>query len=97
MTEGYLQIPLGVAELLHATLGPLSDVLDAEDHPWAPTIHLVLSEYIRLRNTAVGTESLALANHATYLAAERVCELTRSAVRDEEDFRRWAAEMDTAG
>lgn len=93
----FLEVPLDIAELLHATLGPLADVLEAESHPWAPTLHMVLHEYVKLRNSALGPALGPDISHITYLAAERVCDLTRNAIRDEEDFRRWASEMDAAG
>lgn len=92
-----LLVSLGLAELLHATLGPLADQLIREGHPWAPMLRRVLNEYTSERNSSLvqahGTSVISEISHATYLASERVCSLTERAVDEERDFIRWRAEV----
>jgi len=93
-----MYVPIELAELLHATLGPLSEVLDREDHPWTPMVRMVLSEYSRERNRLLthlhGENAVAEIAHHTYLASEKVCELTDYALQQEEDFSRWREEVE---
>ena len=96
-------IPLELAELLHATLGPLGDVLERENHHWAPIVKKVLSEYIGSRDRLLcqlhGHDILPEISHHTYLASEQVCDLTRSAITEEwmreadDDFSKWTEEV----
>ncbi len=91
-------LPIDLAELLHATLGPLSEVLDREDHPWTPMVRKVLSEYSRERNQIMidrhGEQVLPEIAHQTFLASERVCLLTHYALQEEGDFIRWREEVE---
>lgn len=93
-----LHVPLDLSELLHATLGPLAETLEQEGHHWAPMVKRVLGEYTRLRNAALratqGRDVTAEVAHITFLASEKVCALTEKAVTEEQDFIRWAAEVD---
>lgn len=89
-------IPIELAEMLHATLGPLADVLEEENHQWVPMLRKVLSEYTRSRDrflTGVHGDVIAEIVHHTYLAAEKVCGMTKSAIIEERDFSKWAAEF----
>lgn len=69
-------IPLAFAELLHATLGPLGEVLETEGHSWAPMVQKVLSEYNSRRDTYLvsihGDEILDVVIEHTMAAAEDV-------------------------
>lgn len=93
-----LYVPLELAELLHATLGPLGEVLERDGHSWAQMVRRVLDEYTRSRNSMLshihGDRVISEVTHQTFLASERVCELTDMAIREEEDFLRWSAEVD---
>ena len=93
-----MYLPIELAELLHATLGPLSEVLDREDHPWTPMVRRVLSEYSRERNRILidlhGERVLPEIAHHTFLASERVCLLTHYALEEEGDFKRWREEVE---
>jgi hypothetical protein len=93
-------IPLELAELLHAALGPLSEKLEEEDHPWSTMVTRVLSEYTEARNRimreAHGDSVIAEIAHQTYLAAERVCSMTEMALGEERDFAKWTAEFGRA-
>jgi hypothetical protein len=97
VTEANFHIPVELAELLHATLGPLGDVLEQEGHRWSPTVRRVVSEYVRARNEFLAAHhgrgaTVDVLTH-TEEAAERVCALTESALREEEDFFRWSEEV----
>jgi hypothetical protein len=98
MNPELIFIPIRLAELLHATLGPLSEVLEREDHPWTPMVRKVLSEYCHERNGFLveihGPSVLSEIGHQTFLASERVCDLTDYALREEEDFSRWREEVE---
>lgn len=91
-----IYIPIEIAELLHATLGPLAEVLDGENHHWVPMIRKVLAEYTQQRDKFIraihGNISAEIAHH-TYLASEKVCGMTELALREEEDFSKWAEEV----
>lgn len=93
-----LYIPIEISELLHSTLGPLADILERDGHNWSPMVKKVLDEYTRLRNGFLthvhGHEIISEITHQTFLAAEKVCELTESAIREERDFMAWAQEVD---
>ena len=90
-------VPAELAEMLHATLGPLGDVLDAEGHRWSPIVRKVLAEYVQRRNRFVkksyGMSAIADFNHLTYLASESVCRMTDSAIAEEVDLEQWDREM----
>ena len=95
-----LSVPVELAELLHATLGPLADVLEDEGHPWAEMAKRVVSEYTSQRNRLLkyvyGESIVADIAHHTYRAVEKVCEITESAVSDAVesiDFAKWSAEV----
>lgn len=90
--------PIELAELLHATLGPLGDVLEKENHHWAAIVRRVLLEYIRERNGFIsdtyGSNAIPHVNHLTFLASERVCRVTDLAIAEEIDFAQWAGEVE---
>lgn len=74
-------VPLGLAEMLHATLGPLSVVLEEENHPWAPLVRSVLSEYVSARDEHCSSfDDLwwSEVSEQLQLAAEVVCGLARN-------------------
>jgi len=93
-----LSVPIELAELLHAALGPLADVLEEEDHPWAAMARRVLDEYTFRRNRLLkyiyGESIAADIAHHTFQACEKVCELTDSAVREAVDFVKWSSEVE---
>lgn len=97
MDKRMLFIPLELAELLHATLGPLSEILDKENHPWSAMVRRVIEEYTHQRNRFLtpihGNSVVAEISHHTYLASEKVCELTDSAISEAADFLQWANEV----
>ncbi len=92
-----LSIPLELAELLHATLGPLSDALSEESHPWAPLVRKALDTYISGRDTFLvqehGAHVLPEIEEATRQACTRVDELLTETVSEEEDFTKWGSEL----
>lgn len=92
-----LYLPIELAELLHATLGPLADTLERESHPWSPMVKKVLREYTDSRDRIMihlhGSSVIPQIAHHTYLAAEKVCGMTSAAIREEEHFTRWSAEV----
>lgn len=99
MSEGQvIYIPIHMGELLHATLGPLAEILERDQHNWAPMVKKVLNEYTQIRNEFLthvhGSDIISEITHQTYLAAERVCDLTETAIREEKDFMAWAQEVD---
>lgn len=67
-----LTVPLALAELLHATLGPLSADLTAEGHPWADTLQRVLDAYVDERADHYGPNDEAEVFVTTMAAALRV-------------------------
>lgn len=93
-----LYVPIELAELLHATLGPLSEVLDREGHHWAEVVKRVLAEYVAGRNQIIrhlhGDEAILDVAHETFIASEKVCLISDLAVSEEEDFLRWREEVD---
>ena len=98
MDKRVLFIPIELAEMLHATLGPLAEILDKENHHWSPMLRRVIEEYAHQRNrflTSMHGDTVFpdLAHH-TYLAAEKVCELTDSAISEAADFLQWATEVE---
>ena len=99
MTEHKLvYVPLAFAELLHAMLGPLEDVLSSEQHAWAPMIRRVLEQYTDRRDEFLqamhGQEINPLIGHITYTAVEEVQNLTDDAIIEEHDFIQWASESE---
>jgi hypothetical protein len=98
VSEGRLIcVPLAFAELLHATLGPLGDVLQEQDHAWAPMVKRVLAEYTSRRDTLLvdlhGEEILSAVDHTTFVAVEEIHAVTEHAIAEEEDFTRWTSEV----
>jgi hypothetical protein len=97
---GELSVPIELAELLHATLGPLAEILENEGHPWADMARRVLTEYTSQRNRLLkyvyGDSIVADIAHHTFRAVERVCDLTEAAISDAVDaidFVKWSAEV----
>lgn len=92
-----LQIPLALAEMLHAILGPLLGQLEGEGHSWVPILKRVLEAY------GVGRDDILISRHgvgilseidgATRDAAEQLCEWVSEMAREEEDFKLWAEEF----
>ena len=93
-----LYLPIELAELLHATLGPLSEVLERENHHWAEVVRRVLAEYVAGRNQILthihGDKVMLEVAHETFVAAEKVCLISDLAISEEEDFIRWREEVD---
>ena len=96
--EDAFHIPLRLAELLHATLGPLAEQLAIEGHSWEPMVRRVLAEYTELRNAILrqthGSSVLADIKHETFLASEWLCTLTTLAVNEAADFVTWTSEVE---
>lgn len=92
-----LHIPLELAELLHATLGPLADVLESEGHAWATLIRRVLSAYVDGRDDKLvaqyGIGVLGEAKVCTLQVAEAVCAMVNELTMEEVDFDIWAGEV----
>jgi hypothetical protein len=95
--ESALHIPLALAEMLHAVLGPLAEQLSAEGHAWAELTSRVVTEYTERRNATLvaahGPSALTEIRDELFLASERVCELSTLAVNEASDFVAWAAEV----
>lgn len=74
-------IPLGIAEILHATLGPLASVLEEENHPWAGLVKRVVREYVAVRDEYCSELDASSWHYGvaaqTAMAAEVVCGLIR--------------------
>lgn len=91
-------VPLALAELLHAALGTLAGQLEAEAHPWAAMASRVVDEYEEQRNRllseAHGPRAFPEMKHQTFLAAERLCEITSLVVEEALDFVEWSSEVD---
>ena len=79
-----ISVPLAFAELLHATLGPLGDILEQEGHSWAPMVQRVLEEYTSRRNALLtvvhGDEIIDVVMQHTMTAAEDVESMAYDAV-----------------
>lgn len=92
-----LHVPLELAELLHATLGPLADVLEAEGHAWAPLIRRVLKAYLDGRDDKLlqqyGPGVLGEARVCTVQVSEAVCALVNELAMEEVDFSMWDSEI----
>lgn len=92
-----LRIPLHLAELLHATLGPLCEVLDSDEHDWVPMIRRVLSEYVSLRDQHLvalyGPGVTGEICKHSYNASEMVCALTRVEIAEAKHFVQWDVEF----
>lgn len=77
-------VPLAFAELLHATLGPLGDVLSQEGHTWAPMVQRVLAEYTSRRDDLLtefhGEGIVETIHDHTLVAAEEVEGLAHDAI-----------------
>lgn len=93
-----IQIPLQLAELLHVTLGPLTEVLKDEDHSWAPLISMVLRAYREGRDRELvkeyGDSIVRDIDLCTYLVSEQLCEWSRELAGEETDFDKWAHEIE---
>lgn len=92
-----LHIPLELAELLHATLGPLADVLESEGHVWVPLIRRVLSAYVDGRDQKLagqyGVGVLGEAKVCTLQVAEAVMAMVNELTLEEVDFDLWTNEV----
>jgi len=90
-------VPIHLSELLHVTLGTIADELEAEGNAWAETAKRVLAEYTGHRNRFLtrmhGDSVLPDIAHHTFLAVEKVCDLTDSAIREATDFLQWSSEV----
>lgn len=79
-------VPLSYAEFLHATLGPLADVLEAEGHGWAEMVKRVLAEYTLRRNMIIGEvygpDAYNRIASYTMAAAEEVEYMVHEAITD---------------
>lgn len=72
-------VPLAFAELLHATLGPLSDVLDKQGHDWAPMVRRVLAEYTSRR------DQMLTNMHGEHIL-DNICDATQAAALEVEQL-----------
>lgn len=92
-----LNVPLALAEMLHVTLGPLTDVLERQNHPWVKFLRSVLAAYTKGRDdllTGAHGESILLAiDEVTLSVAETVCDFLYQLAATEEDFELWAKEL----
>jgi hypothetical protein len=90
-------VPIELAELMHALLGTLADVLEDEGHSWAQMTRRVLDEYEGQRNRILislhGESIMRDLAHHTEMAVEKLCKLTDSAVQEASDFIQWHAEV----
>lgn len=89
-------IPLHLAEMLHATLGPLYAQLHEEGHVWAPLVKSVLDEYTHRRHLALdgiyGADAPDMICRVLQAAAEEVCNMSDRPVQ-ERDFAMWSSEL----
>lgn len=92
-----IQIPLQLAELLHVTLGPLTETLKEEDHPWVGLALMVLAAYREGRDRelekAYGVEVVADIDLCTYRVSEQLCNWASEMAGEETDFEKWAKEL----
>jgi len=92
-----LNIPLELAELLHATLGPLATSLRAEGNHWADTIDYIVDKYTRQRDAALyaahGPSVKADINHATFKAVDSVLAHMDDMFDEKEHFGMWTDEF----
>lgn len=92
-----LSIPLEMAELLHATLGPIAASLRSEGNHWADTIEYIVDRYIEARDTHLGKIHgpgvRAEINHVTFGAVEEVLHHMDEMSTEREHFGMWAEEF----
>lgn len=92
-----IRIPVEVAEMLHVTLGPLSEVLKQEGHPWAPMVEKMLHDYTRARDAVVsrehGASGLAEVHEITTEACNTVLDKVSDAILEGMDFVQWHEEL----
>lgn len=95
--EDHLRIPLELAELLHATLGPLGERLKDEGHPWAELVQRVLEAYRMGRDSSVmtqyGLSALQDMHMVTVAVSEQVCRFVEEITVEEVDFNAWSKEL----
>jgi hypothetical protein len=86
VTPKLVYVPLAFAELLHATLGPLCDVLAEEGHDWVPMVQKVLREYTARRDQMLvnmhGAQILDAVHEHTLVAAEEVEHMVSESIVD---------------
>lgn len=91
-----INLPLHLAELLHVALGPLADVLEGEDHAWAPMLKTVLTKYRVARDLVLvdelGPDAIPAIDRTTALACQVMYEMVSGPVADG-DFDLWASEL----
>ncbi|OQZ87920.1 hypothetical protein BST11_25495 [Mycobacterium alsense] len=91
-------IPLPLAEMLYATLGPLAETLAAENHPWAALAERVLEAYKTGRNDQLvamyGQGVIPEISKVTQQVADAVCGVVAEMADEEMDFAMWAGEFD---
>lgn len=94
----HMLLPLPLAEMLHATLGPLAEVLAAEGHAWAPLLDRVLEAYRAGRDDQMvkkyGPAVIPEVDIVTAQVAEAVCSVVSELASEEVDFMMWASEFD---
>lgn len=92
-----LQVPLPLAEMLHALLGPLGEQLTREGHSWAPFVSRVVDAYTQGRDDHLsdthGPAVLRDIDVCTLQVADKLCGWVAEMASEEEDFDLWAREF----
>lgn len=95
--DDHLQVALPLAEMLHSTLGPLSEVLEEEGHPWAPLVKRVLTAYCDGRDDQLvlkyGTGVLKDVGLVTNQVSEEICRVIAEMQGEDLDFEMWMKEI----
>ena len=93
----HLLLPLPLAELLHATLGPLCIALENESHAWAPLVRRVLGAYTDGRDDMMtvmyGPSILQDVAMVTVEVADELIKLVDEMSATERDFEKWSDEL----
>lgn len=97
MKSDHLLVPLPLAEMLHVTLGPLTETLEKEDHPWVPLLRRVLAAYKMGRDDTMvaiyGNGIIGEIDVCTVQVAEEVCKVVDEIAAEETDFVQWSTEF----
>lgn len=95
--RNHVLIPLELAELLYVTLGPLSEVLQDDNHKWAPIVKMVLRAYREGRDDMLGKmygdRVLEDIDLCTFLVSEQLVKWVSELSGEQTDFDKWAQEM----
>lgn len=92
-----LLVPLPLSEMLFVTLGTMMDGMPA-DHPWRPTVAMVLRAYVVGRDDHVeelyGPEVAREMPVITEMVADTVADWLEREASTTEDFEKWKEELD---